>query len=316
MIEKDGYLYLYYLGQDEMGTQRLGVARSPDGISWQRSPANPIPDVGAYDAFDENGLGEPSVAYVPPYFYMIYTGRSRTETRNLGYAVSTDGTHWKKISFHRLLPAHQLPPWTSQVVCDSTLLEETPGKWRVWFGGGDKPEPTQNLNGQIGLATVDFPQLPDPGGFDANSDWAKTPFSPTDIFRRSFPLEGDANRRFSWIGPQSRLTLAVGPDKRNRTLTVKGWMPATMISNALKFDRKTRLSVLVNGKEVAAREFETDEAFTLQVPWSAVSAALGSARFADIELCASRSFVPAESGLGDDKRRLALTIQSIKFQES
>ncbi|MGT2491535.1 glycoside hydrolase family 130 protein [Cupriavidus basilensis] len=72
VIEKDGYLYLYYLGQDDMATQRLGVARSADGITWRRSPANPILDVGAYDSFDENGLGEPSVAYSPLLLHDLY----------------------------------------------------------------------------------------------------------------------------------------------------------------------------------------------------------------------------------------------------
>jgi len=36
------------------------------------------------------------------------------------------------------------------VVCDPEV-EVTPQGVRVWFGGGDKAEPAENLNGQIGV---------------------------------------------------------------------------------------------------------------------------------------------------------------------
>lgn len=71
VIAKGDTLYLYYLGQNERFVQRLGVARSKDGIRWEKLISNPVLDVGAAETFDENGLGEPSVAYVPPYFYLI-----------------------------------------------------------------------------------------------------------------------------------------------------------------------------------------------------------------------------------------------------
>jgi predicted GH43/DUF377 family glycosyl hydrolase len=183
VIQRDGYLYLYYLGQDDLGVQRLGVARSSDGIAWERSITNPILDVGARGTFDENGLGEPAVAYSSPYFYMLYTGRSASEMRNLGYAVSTDGVHWKKISSAGLLTATQRGVWASQVVCDPTLLPRGNGKWSVWFGGGDKAEVAQNLNGQRGGRLGRYSVSPPLSGSPA--DWLRN-------VRRSGRLAGRA----------------------------------------------------------------------------------------------------------------------------
>src|SRR5690348_1804941 len=97
VVKQGGFLYLYYLGQDERNVQRLGVARSKDGSTWERLVSNPILDVGAAGSFDERGLGEPSVVHQPPFYYLFYTGRDRAEMRNIGYAISTDGTHWKKM---------------------------------------------------------------------------------------------------------------------------------------------------------------------------------------------------------------------------
>jgi predicted GH43/DUF377 family glycosyl hydrolase len=116
IIAKDDTLYLYYLGQNERSVQRLGVARSKDGMHWEKLLSNPILDAGASGTFDENGLGEPSIAYVPPYFYLVFTGRDSSENRYIGYAISTDGVYWKKMSTQGLLSSHQRSKWASYVV--------------------------------------------------------------------------------------------------------------------------------------------------------------------------------------------------------
>jgi Glycosyl hydrolases family 32 N-terminal domain len=143
------WFYLYYLGQDRARRQRLGVARSNDGISWEKLRANPILELGGPGAFDENGLGEPAVWSAGGYYWMLYTGRDLTEYRRIGLARSTDGVHWQKLPL--VLSGGQ--PWDSKVVCDPTV-EVGPAEVRVWFGGGDVARPDENLNGQIGYGIL------------------------------------------------------------------------------------------------------------------------------------------------------------------
>ncbi|HVN04475.1 MAG TPA: hypothetical protein VMT86_08670 [Bryobacteraceae bacterium] len=147
VFKLSGYFYLFYLGEDRARQQRLGLARSLDGESWQKLRANPILGLGAYGAFDEMGLGEPAVWIAHGYYWMLYTGRDAHENRRLGMARSTDGVHWTK------LPDvfTGLQPWNNQVVCDPTI-ELQAGRLAMWFGGGDRASPDENLNGQIGLA--------------------------------------------------------------------------------------------------------------------------------------------------------------------
>ena len=143
------YFYLFYLGQDRARRQRLGVARSLDGDHWQRSRANPILELGAYGSFDEMGLGEPAVWIEHGYYWMLYTGRDAAQIRRLGMARSTDGINWQKLP--AVLEGSQ--PWNAKVVCDPTI-ELLGGRLAVWFGGGDRPSLDENLNGQIGVATL------------------------------------------------------------------------------------------------------------------------------------------------------------------
>ncbi|HWB96325.1 MAG TPA: hypothetical protein VG672_06470 [Bryobacteraceae bacterium] len=142
--------YLFYLGQDRARRQRLGVARSTDGVHWDKLRANPILELGGIGAFDENGLGEPAVWIGQGYYWMLYTGRDYQERRRLGLARSRDGVSWQK------LPAvfAGREPWNSQVLCDPSI-EALGDKLAVWFGGGDVPSPDENLHGQIGIGVLE-----------------------------------------------------------------------------------------------------------------------------------------------------------------
>jgi predicted GH43/DUF377 family glycosyl hydrolase len=149
VVRIEPYFYLFYLGQDRARRQRLGVARSTDGVRWEKLRANPVLELGGAGAFDENGLGEPAVWNSHGFYWMLYTGRDTAENRRLGLARSTDGIHWRKLPI--VFAGSQ--PWDAKVVCDPTV-EVAGGVIRVWFGGGDVASPDENLHGQIGLAIL------------------------------------------------------------------------------------------------------------------------------------------------------------------
>jgi predicted GH43/DUF377 family glycosyl hydrolase len=150
VVRFGGAFYAYYLGQDRAKQQRLGMARSPDGVTWTKLRSNPVLDIGDTGTFDENGLGEPAVWFSHGSYWMLYTGRDRREVRRMGLAQSHDGVHWTRIPTP-IIAGDQ--PWNRQVVCDPTV-EVRPDGVHVWFGGGDHPKPDERLNGQIGYAML------------------------------------------------------------------------------------------------------------------------------------------------------------------
>ncbi len=151
VIHVGPYFYMYYTGQDRADPprQRLGVARSQDGVHWEKLRSNPILESGGPGSFDEKGLGEPAVWQSHSYYWMLFTGRDAQENRRLGLARSSDGVHWEKQAAV-FSGAHE---WDSKVICDPTVLAEG-GQIRVWFGGGNVAAPAENVNGQIGYATL------------------------------------------------------------------------------------------------------------------------------------------------------------------
>jgi hypothetical protein len=145
VIRIDPYFYMYYLGQDRAVRQRIGVARSGDGVHWEKLRANPVVEMDE----EEAGIGEPAVWQSDGFYWMLYTVRDFGENRYLRLARSTDGVRWAKLAVRY----KGTEAWDSKVVCDPTVVVES-GRILVWFGGGDVASPDENLHGQIGFATL------------------------------------------------------------------------------------------------------------------------------------------------------------------
>ena len=152
VIREGEWLYMYFLGQDRARRQRLGVARSRDGIVWDKHRANPVLETGEDGAFDENGLGEPAVWKQHGRWWMLYTGRDRAEYRRIGLAWSSDGVKWRRFDESAVFAGAR--PWNRKVVCDPSVEVAPDGSVRVWYGGGDVAHPAENIHGQIGLAIL------------------------------------------------------------------------------------------------------------------------------------------------------------------
>ena len=151
VVRFGGSLYMFYLGEDRARRQRLGVARSQDGITWWKLRSNPVLELGDVRAFDEQGLGEPAVWASQGRYWMLYTGRDRAENRRIGLAWSMDGVAWTRWNSDSVLAGNR--PWNARVVCDPSVLVRG-DRVQVWFGGGDVAHPAENIHGQIGRATL------------------------------------------------------------------------------------------------------------------------------------------------------------------
>lgn len=154
VIEAGEWLYMYYLGQDRAvpPRQRIGLARSRDGISWQKLRSNPILGMAAPGSggMDENGAGEPAVFVWRGLYWMLMTGRDTREHRSLAAYWSNDGVHWTRQP--GVFTGDQA--WNRTVISDPTVLVDG-ATVRVWFGGGDLARPDEGLHGQIGAGTLE-----------------------------------------------------------------------------------------------------------------------------------------------------------------
>ena len=76
VVRIDDWYYLFYIGFEDIGTARIGVARSRDGIrDWQRMIANPIV-APERRAWDRTATYRPAVVHHAGRWYLWYNGRS------------------------------------------------------------------------------------------------------------------------------------------------------------------------------------------------------------------------------------------------
>ena len=144
VFETNGWLYMYYLGQDRARRQRIGVARSQDGLTWEKLRANPVIEL------DEGNLGEPAIFIWKGRYRMLLTATGPDQHRRLVAYWSNDGIRWTREPGE----ISGTQSWDAIAVCDPTVVVEE-NRVRLWFGGGDSTRPDEGLHGRIGTGTIE-----------------------------------------------------------------------------------------------------------------------------------------------------------------
>lgn len=129
----DGSLYyMWYSGIDTTWRVRIGVATSPDGITWTKYPGNPVITEGSLYAWDGLSVAVPAVIYHNQAFEMWYCGASyldlldnnTVDTLKVGYATSPDGLNWTRYSGNPVMNTYDSPydsieyrgPWVPDII--------------------------------------------------------------------------------------------------------------------------------------------------------------------------------------------------------
>ena len=142
----------------------VALVESADGVHWSEPPRivlGPRPETGW-----EDDINRPYVLKHDGVYHMWYTGQVKPGAVEghswIGYATSTNGVDWRRMSDQPVLRFDQ--PWEKgiAVMCPSVLWEESTHLYRMWYCGGEQNEPNA-----IGHATS-------PDGLV----WTKSPANP------------------------------------------------------------------------------------------------------------------------------------------
>jgi predicted GH43/DUF377 family glycosyl hydrolase len=122
----------------------LAIVESKDGTHWSEPPKivlGPRKETGW-----EDDINRPVVVKRADGYHLWYTGQARGHSL-IGYATSSDGVTWKRISDQPVLSPEK--PWEKvAVMCPHVLWDEPANLFRMWYSGGEQNEPNA-----IGYAT-------------------------------------------------------------------------------------------------------------------------------------------------------------------
>ena len=90
----NGRLHLYYMGSGNHNSWRIGLAKSDDGIHWQRQLSNPVLSTGNAGSWDDRAVSMPYIVNDGKSLCMIYSGSGKGG--GFGLAMSADGVNWTR----------------------------------------------------------------------------------------------------------------------------------------------------------------------------------------------------------------------------
>lgn len=166
----DDEIVLVYRAHAEDIVSHLGIARSRDGIHFEREPK---PIVSPEYDYERYGCEDPRITVIDGTYYLTYTGWDRREAQ-LCLATSKDLRHWKKYgplfqdfdTFKSLPDAHG-HNWSKAGVIVPYKMQD---KWWMYFGEGCIYWATSDdlIHWTPGTSDDDPMYTPTAGTFDAD----------------------------------------------------------------------------------------------------------------------------------------------------
>jgi predicted GH43/DUF377 family glycosyl hydrolase len=164
LFDRGRFLYWYQAGPRD--TPRIGLAQSPDGQNWSKTP-KPVLETGPRGSWDERGVADPYVLRLGDSYYMYYLGQDRARRQRLGVARSADAVRWQKLRANPVLELGPAGAFDENGLGEPAVWQSHGRYWMLYTGRGRAEDR------RIGLAQssdgVTWIKLP--GSFAGSEPW-------------------------------------------------------------------------------------------------------------------------------------------------
>jgi predicted GH43/DUF377 family glycosyl hydrolase len=133
-VHFDGATYRLWFGGRNANKNKIGLATSTDGITWVKSPSNPVLtiSVGQWDSLN---VFSPHVIFDGAQYVMWYSGTNASGLTRIGRATSPDGVVWTKTVGNPVLDVTAATFDAAGVRTPCVIKDGT--TYRMWYAGLD-----------------------------------------------------------------------------------------------------------------------------------------------------------------------------------
>lgn len=151
VIKHNGLYYMYYAGaaSGSVLNYKIGLATSPDGITWTKYGSAPVIDIGSAGEFDNQYVRPSNPVLINGHWYMWYWGMNDAFAHSWGLAKSEDLYTWVKCgyAYGRVLgELAEVQPTANYLMVDGDTL-------KFWFTCL-RPTIEQEVQGELYYATA------------------------------------------------------------------------------------------------------------------------------------------------------------------
>lgn len=134
-VLKEGDAYKMYCSWRPQ--KSIAISESTDGVNWSK----PEVILGPNRNTDwEEQLNRPVVIKKDNIYHMWYTGQAQSKYSWIGYAKSSDGINFRRVSDKPVLSPEE--EWEKvAVMCPHVIWDEQENLFKMWYSGGEQYEP-------------------------------------------------------------------------------------------------------------------------------------------------------------------------------
>ena len=162
VVKKEGIYHMWYTGQSEGKTSKLGYATSKDGLAWEVQSPDPV--MVSEELWEKVAVMCPHVEWDEneKLFKMWYSAGEQYEPNAIGYATSPDGLKWTKHKNNPVFDKDTNSKWEQHKVtaCQVIKMDD----WHVMF--------------YIGFENEDLARIGIARSKDGITDWQRHPANP------------------------------------------------------------------------------------------------------------------------------------------
>lgn len=125
---------MWYSGGEQYEPNAIGYAESRDGLSWEKSPLNPVFCADPQNEWEQHKTTACHVFFHDDWYWMFYIGFENEDYAQIGIARSRDGvTGWQR-SQHNPIIAPDGDAWDGDA-CYKPVVMRVKDKWMLWYNG-------------------------------------------------------------------------------------------------------------------------------------------------------------------------------------
>ena len=126
---------MYYLGFTNASHNAIGLATSPDGMTWTKCPTNPVLDAGPRGAWDSVQASLACVCFDGSTYSLYYTGTNGSRVV-IGLATSHDGIVWTRYPGNPVLDAGLAGSWDDHAA-QAPAVVKAGGLFHMFYNGNN-----------------------------------------------------------------------------------------------------------------------------------------------------------------------------------